>query len=338
MSVGLDIGSKTIKMVELASSGQTFTLRGSGVVGYAGTPIEKMEDDKDVAALGQAIRKLAKEANIGSKEVVVALPETQVYTRAVKFPMLTDQEIASAVRWEAEQYIPIPVKEAIIQHQILERREDVSPPQVSVLLVATPRNLVEKYVKVVQAAKMEAVAVETEVMALVRSLAPPQQTVLLVDFGARSTDIAISKNGNLVFTRSIPTAGEAFTRSVAQSFGIEQQQAEQYKRTYGLSTQQLEGKIKKALAPVFNMVVDEIKKAIHYYQSEEKGEAPAVAIVAGGTAGMPEAISNLSNSLNMEVVIANPFSRVQVSQDVMQSLSGYAPLYSIAVGLAMREE
>ena len=338
MSVGLDIGSRTIKMVELSSSGQSYSLKGSGVVGYSGTPIEKMEDDKDIAALGQNIRKLAKEANISSKEVVVALPETQVYTRSVKFPMLTDQEIASAVRWEAEQYIPIPVKEAIIQHQILERRENVSPPEVSVLLVATPRKLVEKYVKVVQAAKMEAVAVETEIMALVRALAPPQQTVLLVDFGARSTDIAVAKNSNLVFTRSIPTAGEALTRSVAQSFGIEQQQAEQYKRTYGLSAQQLEGKIRNALTPVFNMVVDEIKKAMHYYQSEEKGDTPSVAIVAGGTAGMPEVISTLSNSLSMEVVIANPFSRVQVSQEVLQSLAGYAPLYSIAVGLAMREE
>lgn len=338
MSVGLDIGSKTIKMVELAKSGDTFSLRASGVVGYAGTPIEKMEDDKDIVSLGQNISKLAKEANVSSKQVVIALPETQVYTRAVKFPFLTDQEIASAVRWEAEQYIPIPVKDAIIQHQILERREDVSPPQVSVLLVAAPRTLVEKYVKVVQTARMETIAVETEIMALVRSLAPPQQVVLLVDFGARSTDIAIAKNGKLVFTRSVPTAGEALTRSVAQSFGIEHQQAEQYKRAYGLSANQLEGKIRNALVPVFNMVTDEIKKATHFYQSEEKGEAPVAAIVSGGTAGMPEAISTLSSSLGIEVVIANPFSKVKVSQDVLQSLSGYAPLYSIAVGLAMREE
>jgi type IV pilus assembly protein PilM len=338
MSVGLDIGSKTIKIVELARSGQSFTLKGSGVVGYAGTPIEKMEDEKEIATLGQNIAKLAKEANISSKEVVVALPETQVYTRAIKFPLLTDQEIASAVRWEAEQYIPIPVKEAIIQHQVLERKENVSPPEVSVLLVAAPRKLIDKYLKVVQAARLETIAVETEIMALVRALAPPQQVVLLVDFGARSTDIAIAKNGKLTFTRSIPTAGEALTRSVAQSFGIEHQQAEQYKRAYGLSPNQLEGKIKTALTPVFNMVTDEIKKAIHYYQSEEKGEAPAAAIVSGGTAGMPEAISTLSSSLGIEVVIANPFSRVQVSQQVMQSLSGYAPLYSIAVGLAMREE
>lgn len=338
MSVGLDIGSKTIKIVDLARAGQGFALRGSGVVGYSGTPIEKMEDEKEIATLGQNIAKLVKEANISSKQVVIGLPETQVYTRAIKFPLLTDQEIASAVRWEAEQYIPIPVKEAIIQHQILERKENVTPPEVSVLLVAAPRKLIEKYTKVVQAARLEAIAVETEIMALVRALAPPQQVVLLLDFGARSTDIAIAKNGKLVFTRSIPTAGEALTRSVAQSFGIEQQQAEQYKRAYGLSPSQLEGKIRNALTPVFNMVTDEIKKAIHYYQSEEKGEAPAAAIVSGGTAGMPEAISTLSSSLGIEVVIANPFSRVQVSQQVMQSLSGYAPLYSIAVGLAMREE
>lgn len=338
MSVGLDIGTRTIKIVELDRSGRGFSLRGSGVVGYSGTPIEKLEDEQEIANLGQNIRRLAKEANISSKEVVIALPETQVYTRNVKFPLLTDQEIASAVRWEAEQYIPIPTKEAIIQHQILERRENVNPPEVSVLLVATPRNLVEKYVKVIQLAKLEAVAVETEVMALVRALASAEQVVLLVDFGARSTDIAIAKNGKLSFTRSIPTAGEALTRSVAQSFGIEYQQAEQYKKAYGLASNQLEGKIKNALAPVFNMVTDEIKKAIHYYQTEEKGQVPQAALVSGGTAGMPEMISAMSSSLGLEVVIANPFSRIQMGQDVRNSLSGYAPLYSIAVGLAMREE
>ena len=337
MSVGIDIGSKTIKIVELEKEGNSFKLRGSGIVGYQGASPERAKDEKELLALANVIRKLHKDARISSKEVIIALPETQVFTRTIKFPPLTDQEIVSAVKWEAEQYIPIPISEAIVQHSIIERRENTIPPEVAVLLVAAPRNIVEVYVKTVALAGLNVVAVETELTALARALSPEGQTVLLVDFGARSTDIAVVKSGQLSFTRTIPTAGEAFTRAVAQTLGVELSQAEEYKRAYGMSGSQLEGKIKGALDPVFRMVVDEMKKAIHFYQTEEKGEAPKSVILAGGTAGMPEAISLLTKYIGMEVVIANPFAKVAVDPEVARVLMPYAPLYAVAVGLAMRE-
>lgn len=338
MSIGLDIGSKTVKIVELTHEGKTFKLRGSGVIGYSGKAIEHIEDPKELTGLSEAIRKLHKEAKISSKEVIIALPEPQVFTRTIKFPLLTDQEIAAAVKWEAEQYIPIPVNEAIIQHQVLERREKSIPPEVVVLLIAAPRKLVEKYVKVVQMAGLTVTAVETELVSLVRALAPVDKVVLLADFGARSTDLAIAKNGLLSFSRSIPTAGEAFTRAVAQSLGIEYKQAEQYKKTYGLSGKQLEGKVRGALDPVIRMVTDEIKKAIHFYQTEERGEMPVSVILSGGTAGMPEVISALTKILGLEVVIGNAFGKVSVEPQAAKSLAPYAPLYAIAVGLALRGE
>jgi len=198
--------------------------------------------------------------------------------------------------------------------------------------------LVERYAKVISMAGLNLVVLETELMALVRSLAPDAQTVLLADFGARATNIAIAKNKVLAFSRSIHTAGEALTRAVAQYLGVEELQAEEYKRTYGLSQNQLEGKIKTALDPVFRVVSDEMRKAIQFYQSEERGETPKLAILSGGTAGMPDAVSALTNLLNMEVVVGNPFAKVQVDPQAQSTLSGYAPLYSIACGLAMRDE
>jgi len=336
MGVGIDIGSKTIKIVELAKEGGNYKLRGSGVIGYAGNPPEHAQDDKELETLAQAIKKLHKEARISSRDVVVALPEPQVFTRTIKFPPLNDQEVASAVKWEAEQYIPIPINEAVVQHQILERRENLTPPEVLVLLVAAPRILVEKYMRVLEMAGLNAIAVETELTALVRSLAPVDQTVLLVDFGARSTDIAIGKNGQLAFTRSIPTAGEAFTRAVAQTLGVQITQAEEYKRAYGFSESQLEGKIKSALDPVFSIVNEEIRKAIHFYQAEEQGDSPKSVIVSGGSSGLPEMISVMTKLLGLEVSIGNPFSKIAVDPEVAKAVAPYAPLYPIAVGLAMR--
>ena len=335
--VGLDIGSKTIKIVEVEKVAGVFKLKASGIIGHTGGGVEKLTDEKGIAGFSSIIRKLHKEAKVSSREVGIALPEPLVFTRSIKFPLLTDTEIASAVKWEAEQYIPIPVAEAIVQHQIIERNETASPPQVTVLLVAVPRVLVEKIVKVVEGAGLIVSAVETELMALTRSLGVAGKTVLLCDFGAGSTDIAITKNAQLVFSRSIPTAGEAFTRALTQTLGIEYQQAEEYKKTYGLSAQ-LEGKVSGALDPVFRIVTDEIKKAVHFYQSEEKGEAPSALILSGGTSGMPEAAAFLTKFLGIEVVIGNPFAKISVDAPALKILMPYAPLYSIALGLSLREE
>ncbi|HJY98866.1 MAG TPA: type IV pilus assembly protein PilM [Patescibacteria group bacterium] len=335
--VGLDIGSKTVKLIELQKEGGGFALAASGIVGYSGSTVEKMTDEKEVTALAQIIKKLHAEAGVSSKDVVVSLPEQQVFTRTIKFPLLTDAEISSAVKWEAEQYIPIPVAEAIVQHSVLLRDEKSTPPSVIVLLVAAPRVVVEKYTKVTQLAGLNPIAVETELIALTRALAPPGKTVILMDLGAGSTDIAIARDGLLSFSRSIPIAGEAFTRAVSQGLGVSAVQAEEYKKTYGLSPGQLEGKVKVSLDPVLKMVVDEIKKAINYYQTEEKGEAPTAVLISGGTSGMPQIISAMTDLLGLEVIISNPFGKIKLDEATAKKLAPYAPLYAIAAGLAMRE-
>ncbi len=336
MSVGLDIGSKTIKIVELERAANKFSLKAAGVVGYKGNTPEHLQEKKGYASLSEVIKKLFKDTKISSKNVVISLPEAQVFSRVISFPLLTDREIVSAVKWEAEQYIPIPLKEAIVQHKILERKENTTPPSVSVLLVAAPRVLVEKFIKVIGMAGLNCQAAETELMSLVRSLAPPQETVLLLDFGARSTGLAIAKNGQLSFSRSIPTAGEAFTRAVAQSLEVNPERAEEYKRTYGLSATQLEGKVGHALDPVFRVVAEEIKKAIHFYQSEEKGGAPTSLVLSGGSSGMLEASARLTKLLGIEVIVGNPFSKINIDASMAKSLANFAPLYAIAIGLAMR--
>ena len=336
MGVGLDIGTKTIKIVELAKEGNSFKLNGSGVVGYKGITPGNFKEEKDLLELAQVIKKLHKEARISSKDITIALPEEKIFTRVIDFPLLTDQEISSAIKWEAEQYIPIPIAEAIVQHQIISRIEKGSPSGVKVLLVAVSRNLVEIYVKLLQSANLNTVKVDTELLSLTRVFAPNDKTSLIIDFGASSTDIAICNKGILSFSRSIPTAGEAFSRAVAQKLNITPQQAEEYKKAYGLSSK-LEEKIKGALDPVIRSVSDEIKKAIFHYQSEEKGEMPSSVILSGGSSGMPEVVTYLSKILGLEIVVGDPFAKVSLSTDAQKVLAPYAPLYSIAVGLAMAE-
>ncbi len=249
--VGIDIGTKSIKIIELVKSGDSWILKSSGAVGYAGLSPDKIQTDDEMIALSDVLKKIISQIGITSKEVNLALPETLVFTRIVKFPLLSDEEVASAVKWEAEQYIPIPVNEAVIQYSILDRNQATS--SVSVLLVATPKSVVEKYVSIVKLAGLVPLSAETELTALSRVLAPEKGVTLVLDLGASATDMCIVKDGNIVFTRSIPVAGEAFTRAVSQSLGVDSAQAEEYKKTYGLDASQLEGKVKVALDSIFRV-------------------------------------------------------------------------------------
>lgn len=337
MSVGIDIGSKTIKVVELKKEGNSFSLSGSGLVGYNGIPIEKIEDEKDFAPIATIIRKLHKDAKISKRTIGITIPESQVFTRVIKYPLLTDQEIASAMEWEVEQYIPIPKNEAVVQHQIIERNEKSAPPHVKVLLVAAPTILVEKYVRLFQMAGLMVDFIETDLLSLTRSVAPLQGTSLILDFGAKSTDIAITRDKHILFARSLPIAGDALTRTISQGLSIDPIQAEEYKKNYGLNTEVLEGKIEKVLNPLVRMISDEIKKAIHFYQTEEKQDVPKSVIITGGSAGLKEVVPLFTKLLNMEVEVGNPFNNIKINPETAKTLLNYSPLYAIAAGLAMRE-
>lgn len=339
MSVGLDIGSKTIKVVELARVGAGFSLKAAGAVGLTGIFAENVKD-RDLVQLSGTIKKLCNDAHISSKKVVLSLPESIAFTRLMKFPLLTNEEIESAVKWQSEEYIPIPIKDAVVRHQILERQEVGNPPQVLVQVIAVAKDKVEKYINVATEAGLDVIAIETELLALSRVWGQPDKTFLVADFGAKSTNIGVVKNGQLFLSRSIPTAGDALTRAVSMGIGVGGPQAEEYKTTYGLAEKELEGKVGRAVRPVLNVIIDEVKKAANYFQLEARSELPRSLILSGGTSGLPGLAGELTKLLNMEVQVGNPFSRPDITIDPAsaKSLANFAPLYAVAVGLALREE
>ena len=227
--------------------------------------------------------------------------------------------------------------EASIDHQIISRHEPSGgdPGRVEVLLVAAPKTLITKYTKVATLAGLTVLSVETELLALSRAVAPPNQTVLVADLGATSTDIAVVRAGQLVVSRSIATAGDVLSRAVAQGLSINAQQSEEYKKSYGLAQGALEGKVKTVLSPIFNIIVDEMKKTVQYYKTElHEQDSPTSAILTGGTAGMVEITVILAEKLGMEVIVGDPFVSVAKDERTAKALGPWGSLYAISVGLA----
>lgn len=334
---GLDIGSHSLKIAQVEKKGDKARLV---AFGSAPAPARGLlsEAESDLTALAETVKKLHRETKITTKNVASTLPEDKVFTKVVTFPKLSEEELKSAIKWEAEQYVPIPLEEVSLDYQIVGEVKEGVVEKIEVLLVAAPKKLVEKLLKVLKVAGLKPAALETEVLALARSLiTPDSETILLVDLGARATDLAIVEAGQVVFTRSIPTAGEALTRAVASGLGIEPSQAEEYKKAYGVDPEKLEGKVKGAIGPVLEAVVKEMEKAIQFYRSAKRKQVKRV-ILAGGTAGLPEVVSLLAQKLSLEIQVGDPFARLEKDTEILAKIpAGMAPSYATAIGLALKD-
>jgi len=333
---GLDIGSDTIKVVQLEKEGNSFHLVAAGIVK---TPVENLsfEIDKDIVTVAEAIKRLKNEAKIKTKAVVTALSEKDIFTQLIEMPKMKEEELEQAIPWEAENLIPNPISEVNLDWEIIEDEESAKQNKIKVFLVAAPLDLIENYLRVLNLADLQPVSLETELLATSRCLKPifGEGNFLIGQIGVKSLDIAIISRGNPFLTSRLPTAGEAITRAVSSSLSLDIQTAEEYKKTYGLSSE-LEGKVAGAVEPILAGITSEIKKAIRFY--EEKGGPPLKSmVISGGTALLPGMVEYLAKSLGLEVQIADPFSIIAVTQPSLQSFKSISPLFTVACGLAMKE-
>lgn len=341
-ALGLDIGAKYIKFVELQQLGKDkYHLL---AIGMAPSPAKGImsEASIDQEALAVTIQKLLKEAGVKTKSVIAALPEAHVFTRIVQVPPLSERELASAIKWEAEQYIPLPLEEVNMDFSIVGESKDAEGnKKLDVLLVAAPKNMIERYTKILKMCDLEVDALETEIIAVSRALLPssPEKpiTVMVVNLGAKTTDLSILRNGVISFTRSIPSGGENFTRALAQDMGFALPQAEEYKKTYGLKKDLLEGKVYRSLKPLFAVTVEEIKRSITFFQNKFPDEVISAIILSGGSAKLPGLVESLVEEIGIETQIGNPWVRVEKDPKRFLRIDEEGATFVVAVGLAMRE-
>lgn len=336
--LGLDIGSHSIKLIEIGKKGNETTLVSAGSIP---TPPKALTSaiSADQEAVAHAIKQLIKETGAKSSSVNLSLPEAQVFTRVIEVPQLSSRELASAITWEAEQYIPLPMDQVNVDYTILRDAKETGTDKMEVLLVACPKSLLEKYLTIIEMAELIPVAVETEIIATARALSRSVASIknaLLVSLGAQTTDLAILRSGVLTFTRSIAAGGEALSRALVAGLDFNPAQAEEFKRTYGLEPDKLQGKIVAAVKPIMDTIISEIKRAIAFFNQKHKDEHIETILLSGGTAKLPGMVVYIAESLGIEAQLANPW--VGIARDPrFNVLDGEGPTFTVAVGLALRD-
>jgi type IV pilus assembly protein PilM len=296
------------------------------------------EEKKDQKELADVLKKLYSDSNIKNKSIVVALPEFSVFTRFLEFPGVKKEELKDAVFYEAKQYIPVPIEEVRMSYIPIGFNEAKNAPRV--LLVAAPYKIIESYIYISELAGLDIVAIETESVALGRAMyrATNQKHVVMLDFGANSTDMSIMLDGYLVFSQSISIGSDSLTQAIINKFNFEYQQAEEYKRNYGVVPNVLEGKIYQVLSPILESIMLEVSRGIEFYKNKTLATAPTEYLLTGDGALLPGLAEYISKALNVNASIANPWTNISVDQKFKDIISKSGPSYSIAIGLALKDE
>ncbi|MBI3341697.1 pilus assembly protein PilM [Candidatus Curtissbacteria bacterium] len=222
-----------------------------------------------------------------------------------------------------------------MQYKVVKK--SVGPTgKMDVLLTAAPKRVIEKYINVVKNAGLRPVALETESASLARALVAPTDPIsIVVSLGALSTELIVASLGNVLFTRSIATGGTTLTRAIMAEFNLPQNQAEEYKQTYGILEDKLSGKVAAVLKPILDIIVSEITKAVEFVHTHVAEAQVARVIVTGGGAYMPGLAEFLVERTSLEVALGDPWQLFQKVGKITE-LAGQGSFYAVATGLALR--
>ncbi|MDH3308054.1 MAG: type IV pilus assembly protein PilM, partial [Acidimicrobiia bacterium] len=245
VNVGLDIGTGAVRaaVVETVKNGPP-VLRKYGEVALPEGAVQNGEIIDD-AIVQDALARLFKQAKLPKKRVIVGLANQRVIVRQVDLPYMPEDELAESLAFQAQEYIPIPIDEAILDFVPLE--EFSTPdgtPRMSVLVVAAQKDMATEVVAVLAGIGVKPMAIDLQAFALVRAatggdldLDPNPKAI--VNIGGSLTQVIVVKGGAMRFLRIIPMGGRDFTRSLADDLGIDQDQAEQLKRRIGVALEEI---------------------------------------------------------------------------------------------------
>ncbi len=339
---GLDIGNHTIKIAQVKYSGDKAVLE---KLGNIDTPFGVVgnEDPVAITQLADSVKEIRKATGIKTDKVVAALPESVIFSRVMEIPFTKDEgKIEETIFWEAKQHIPIPVENVQLDWLQIQEKTVEGNKMLQVLLVAAPKKIVEQYKTLADKAGLELIALETESVATARILSYKknyQKPLLILDFGSQGTDMSVIKGSSLIFAQSLGTGSDALTKAIANDYGIPEQQAEQYKRAYGLLEDQGEGKIANTLKPVMEIIINEINKTVNYFKAHLQESTPQGIFIVGDGAKLLGLEEYMTQRIGIPTKVANPLEQIQVPKSLQNDVDQLATVgFTVAVGLAMKTE
>jgi len=344
-TVGLDIGTSGVRAAEL-------TLGKSGAVldrfGQVALPEGAVRDGEvvDVDAVAAAIKQLWAQAKFSSKKVAVGVANQKVIVRQVDLPWLPVNELRSSLAFQVQDFIPMPVEQAILDfHPLEEFTSDTGGRMLRVLLVAASRDMVQGALAAVSKAGLNAVSVDLNSFAVLRSMAHADAGLgggaeAIVDVGSSITNIVVHQGGVPRFVRILLMGGSHITESVAERVGVPLDQAESLKQTTGLAL--VPGATEshpaaRAIEAAGAQFVEEIRGSLDYFSAQSGSVRINKVVLSGGGSRLAGLAERLASATRLPVEAARPMSLLTLGKTglTQEQLDFVEPMVVVPVGLAL---
>ncbi len=342
--LALDIGSSKLVLAEFAP----LKPQGIELLKYAVVPLGiDFENTPDPSAyIVSGIQDALREHGIRPGPVAVSISGGQmVFPRYIKLPPVSSDKIGQIVRYEAQQNVPFPMDEVVWDYQLIGG----AGGELSVLLVAVKGDAVKNLTDCVEAAGLDPTLVDVSPMALYNTVRYNYSDLtgctMILDMGARSTNVVFVE-GDRIFSRSIPVAGQAITKDVMKEFALSFEESEQLKKTHAFVSfgGAYEGhevgvadRTSKIVRNIMTRLHAEVVRTINFYRSQQGGSPPSLVLLTGGCSGIRHVDTFLKDKLKTEVDYLNPFRNVSVSPSIAgDQIAEDVNVLGEVVGLALR--
>lgn len=336
--IGVDIGSSSIKLVELKGQGGTYTLKNMGMLPL---PSEAIVDNAlmDSSSIVETLKALVKNLKITIKDAVCSISGNAVIIRKISLPAMSKEELDDQIQWEAEQYIPFDINDVNLDFQMLGP-DPHDPSKMFVLLVASKKDIINDYVAVFSEAGLRLSVVDVDSFAMQNAFEinyslGEDELVGLINIGGGMMNLNLAKGGISVFTRDVQTGGNAYTEEIQKQMGVGTEEAERIKIT-GDHPQR--AKVQEILSRVNETLATELKRSLDFYLSTAMDDRINKIYLSGGCANIPRLVDAVGQKINVPVEVLNPFRKIKYNNKKFDPdyLNLMGPLYTVAVGLATR--
>jgi type IV pilus assembly protein PilM len=339
--LGVDISSTSIKVLELGGSEERYRVESYAIEPLPGNPVTE-RNITDVHVVGETIARAVKKSGTRVKTAACAVSGAAVITKVISMPgALSEDDLESQIRLEADQYIPYPLEEVKLDFAVLGP-SDQGPDRVDVLLAASRNDNVEVLAAaletgglIVKVVDVEAFALENAVGAMLRrgGGVEPGDTVAVVDIGATTTSLSVLRDLRVIYTREQLFGGRQLTEEIQRRYGLSYQEAGLAKRQGGLP----DNYGPEVLDPFKETMALEVNRALQFFYSSSQVGAVDRVVLAGGCASIDGIAGLIESKCGTRVAVANPFADTPVASSVRgQALKNDAPALMISFGLALR--
>lgn len=336
--IGVDIGSSSIKLVQLKENKETYQLVNLGIIPL---PPEAIVDNSlmDTSSIVEAIKALVKSLGIKIKDAASSISGSSVIIRKITLPLMTSEELEDQIQWEAEQYIPFDINDVNIDFQILAPHPEEAD-RMGVMLVASKKDIINDYLTVFAEAGLKLVVVDVDAFAVQNAFelnydVSPDELVALVDIGASVMNVNIVRDGVSLFTRDIHAGGNLYNEEIQKQLGVSGEEAEKIKVSGDYPDRE---RLQGILARVNETVALEVKRSLDFYTSTAVEERVSKVYLSGGAAKAPMLPAAIAQRLGAPVELLNPFRRIKFNEKEFdpQYIHEMGPFVTVAVGLATR--